>query len=79
MRLVLVKEKCFLCGREFDFGPHVYDGKFLSSYKISLCMNCYNSNYDGYAANNGNKIIKHLTSMNLDVPELNSKGLLPRE
>ncbi len=38
---------CFMCGRQFQMGPHIYNGKFIDLYKISVCKGCYDSNWDG--------------------------------
>ena len=44
-----VMKKCDHCGAEFQYGPHVYDGKYIQRYDITVCMICYNGNSDGWA------------------------------
>ena len=29
---------CELCGKSFRFGPHIYDGKVIPRYEITVCM-----------------------------------------
>jgi len=71
--------QCFICGGEFQFGPHKYKGKNIPRYKISVCDVCYNANWDGWAPEYENKLIEHLKKENLPIPERNEKGWFPRD
>ncbi len=71
--------RCDLCNREFQFGPHRYDGKHILRYQITVCMSCWNGNCDGWAPHLDERLISHLEKKGLPIPERNSKGWLPRE
>ncbi len=71
--------KCFFCGREFQCGPNRYDGKFLSNYKIEVCRQCYDANWDGWAPHYEEKLIAHLRQNNIVVPARNGNGGIPRD
>lgn len=70
--------QCFTCGSNFQFEEHVYAGKYITSYGIEVCMTCWKSNSDGWAPHYGDKIILHLKKKALPIPQMNEKGLLPR-
>lgn len=71
--------QCFTCGNKFQFQEHVYDGKYIASYDIEVCMSCWNSNWDGWAPHYGDKIILHLKKNGRLIPQMNAKGFLPRD
>ncbi|RLB11107.1 MAG: hypothetical protein DRG39_04810 [Deltaproteobacteria bacterium] len=73
------RRQCFICNGKFQFGPHRYDGKYISKYNIIVCRNCYNANWDGWAPDYEEKLILHLKKEGLPIPERNEKGFLPRE
>lgn len=70
--------KCDCCGTEFQYGPHKYDGEYIPRYQITVCMSCYDGNWDGWAPQD-KWLIKHLESKNLPIPKRNRKGCLPRD
>lgn len=74
-----IMDSCFICGSQFQMGPHHYDGKFISSYQISVCNSCWNSNWDGWVPHYEQKLLAHLKEKNISIPKRNSKGWLPRE
>lgn len=69
---------CFTCGKEFQYEEHIYDGKWIKSYEIEVCMSCWKNNVDGWTSYYGNKIIKHLHNKGFAIPSMNEKGFLPR-
>ncbi len=69
---------CFACGSTFQFGPHIYDGKHIRKYEITVCSGCYEGNWDGWAPHYEEKILKHLNEKELPVPNRNEAGYLPR-
>jgi hypothetical protein len=69
---------CDLCGLKFQFGPHVHDGKWLNHYKMTLCMPCYQGNWDGFAPHYEGVIERHLAAEGIPLPKRNSKGWYPR-
>ena len=71
--------KCDLCDSPFQYGPHQYDGKFIPKYKITVCMNCYSNNWDGWAPHYEEKLIENLKKNQLPIPERNVNGWLPRD
>lgn len=71
--------RCFMCGQEFQFGPHAYKGKHIARYNISVCEPCYDSNWDGWAPHYESRLIKYIESQGIPVPMRNEKGLIPRE
>lgn len=70
---------CSLCGRQFQFGPHRYDGKHIPRYQITVCMSCWDGNWDGWAPHLEERLIAHLQQKGIPIPERNAKGWLPRE
>ena len=71
--------KCFCCEAEFPFGPHVYLGRHLSGYDITVCNICYDANWDGWAPFYGERISARLHLRGIEPPERNASGLLPRD
>jgi hypothetical protein len=70
---------CDLCNKEFQFGPHKFDGKHIPRYQITVCKPCWDGNWDGWAPHLEKRLISHIEKNGLPVPERNSKGWLPRE
>lgn len=70
--------KCQLCGSSFQFGAHVYRGKVIAAYKLTLCDACYRGNWDGYATHYGPILEAHWKEHGINPPERNSKGWYPR-
>lgn len=72
--------KCDLCGQQYQYGPHRYEGHPLKLYGgIMICNSCWNANHDGFSPQYDKRLIEHLKQNNLLVPERNSRGWLPRE
>ena len=70
---------CDLCGKQCRYGQGVYEAHKLHLYGGIMCCNsCWESNWDGWSAQHEPKILHHLQSKNLPVPQRNSKGRLPR-
>jgi hypothetical protein len=69
---------CFSCGREYQFGPHIYDLRVIPSYKISVCKSCFDANWDGWAPHLQDKLLQHLQAQGIQPPPRNQNGLLPR-
>jgi hypothetical protein len=53
-------DKCFLCKQSFQFGPHLYDGRHIASWGISICHSCDAANWDGVVPNSHPDLIEHL-------------------
>lgn len=69
---------CQLCGSRFRFGPHVYNGKVVASYKLTLCDACYAGNCDGYAPHYEARLEGHWSANGIPIPSRNANGLYPR-
>ena len=74
-----IMRTCPLCYREYQFGPHRYDGTAIPRYQITVCNTCYRSNWDGWAPHYESQLIDHLKANNLPIPKRNAKGWLPRD
>lgn len=72
-----VMVRCDLCNMSFQFGPHRYDGKHLSQYKMSVCNNCLRAHRDGVGPSHEDKFEKHLQENKIQLPERNTKGWYP--
>lgn len=79
----MYKEKfmydCGICGLEFQFGPHIYNGKHIASYQLTVCKGCWDGNWDGWGNTAEEKLIAHLKEKGISIPKRNEKGWLPRE
>lgn len=73
------KKKCQVCSREFDYGPHVYQGRYLPRYQMVACNSCLRAHHDGWGLEAEKCILQHLNQSGIDVPERNAVGLLPTE
>lgn len=71
--------RCEVCGQEFQYGPHVYNGKFIPTYQIMVCSGCYAGNWDGWAPQFEAAVTRKLTEEGLPIPARNPKGWLPRD
>jgi|GEM_PF-869170 len=74
-----IKKVCFFCGQEFSFGPHRYDGKPIKKYNLISCNICLSTNSDGVGPAYEEKLIKHLETEGLTIPDRNGKGLFSLE
>jgi hypothetical protein len=59
--------KCFLCRREVQFGPHVYNGKTIPPWDIFVCDTCYQANWDGIVPGTFPHLIAHLKSKSIEI------------
>jgi len=71
--------KCFMCGGDYQYGPHKYEGQWIRQYNISVCNICYKANWDGWAPEYETKLIEHLRKEGIPIPERNEEGWLPRD
>jgi hypothetical protein len=74
----IIMETCFFCNKDFQHGNHIYDGEFIRSYDVIACKKCWDGNWDGWVGRNAERLIEHLKSKNIPVPERNEKGWIPR-
>lgn len=70
-----IKIECFLCKQKFQFGPHAYDGRYISAWKISICHTCSSGNWDGIVPGTYPHLMQHLAASGI-VATLNAKGWL---
>ena len=70
---------CDTCGKQYQHGPHRYQGHRLELYgDLFCCEGCWNGNWDGWAPHIEKVLLEHLKSKHLPVPARNAKGWLPR-
>jgi hypothetical protein len=71
--------KCDVCCKEYQHGPHIYEGHKLELYgDIFCCDSCWKFNWDGWAPHYDKILLEHLLRQGLLVPKRNAKGFLPR-
>jgi hypothetical protein len=70
---------CDVSGREFQFGPHRYEGRRNQTYEIMVCSTCHEANWDGWAPHCEERVTRRLIEQGLAMPARNAKGWLPRE
>lgn len=70
--------QCFCCDTEFQFGAHIYAGKHIPGYQLTVCRACCANNRDGWAPQLEGKILTPLENKDLVVLARNALGLLPR-
>lgn len=68
-------EDCFLCRRQFQFGPQRYSGRGIGHWKIALCEMCESSNHDGIVLEQHPRLKAHLEALGVKII-LNGKGWL---
>lgn len=69
-------EKCFLCERQFQYGPHRYAGRSVGAWKVLVCENCEKMNWDGLVPDRHPRLIRHLKETGVEV-QPNERGWLP--
>lgn len=70
---------CELCGKEFQYGPHRYDGQFIRRYQLTVCKTCFSGNRDGWAPHLEEKFLAHLKAKHIPAPARNAEGWFPRD
>lgn len=68
--------KCFLCGDEFQFGPHRYAGKYIHQWGMDVCEICLSSNRDGIVPGTYPHLEPYLASKCIKIT-YNVKGWIP--
>jgi hypothetical protein len=66
---------CGLCGKSFQFGPHVYNGRYIKRWDEQICRECDNGNHDGLVIEHHPEFIERLRSKGVDLSP-NGKGWL---
>lgn len=69
---------CDMCASGFRMGPHVYEGRFLSAYSLTVCGSCFEGNWDGWNPRWEPKLKAHLARLGIPLPPRNAAGLYPR-
>ena len=52
---------CFLCDVPFQFGPHIYNGRYIGQWYVEICDYCLQSNWDGIVLEDHPRLKRHLT------------------
>ena len=68
-----IKERCFLCGNSFQFGPHAYDRRDISAWGIMVCSTCRSRNMDGIVPGRHPHLLEHLKTHDIEI-RYNAKG-----
>ena len=66
---------CFLSQRDFQYGPHIYDGRRVPQWDIMVCKHCHAGNWDGIVIESHPRLAAHLKSRGIEIC-LNEKGWL---
>jgi len=66
---------CSLCGRPFQYGPHIYNGRHIAAWDVQLCDICLRSNWDGIVPERAPRLLSHLKQRNIPI-QLNASGWL---
>ena len=66
---------CALCKRQFQFGPHIYEGRHIKEWNVEICDNCIKSNWDGVMIDRHPSLRQHLEKNGAEI-KLNSRGWL---
>lgn len=70
---------CDVCDRQYQFGPHIYDGHVIKLYRITVCSGCFEGNWDGWAPQYEKRVTANLDAAGEPLPPRNAKGWLPRD
>jgi len=65
--------ECFLCLRQFQFGPSIYDGERVHAWDIMVCSICLSGNHDGIVPSTYPRLITHLEARGIQ-PKTNARG-----
>jgi hypothetical protein len=65
--------KCFLCGRQFQFGPNAYLGSAVKAWDIMVCNDCHASQRGGIVPAIYPHLIEHLKARGIK-PEYDDHG-----
>lgn len=71
--------RCPLCGGSIQDGLHDHPGHRLRGYGLFVCDNCYDNNWDGWTQDYEDRLLAALDEEEIEYPERNEDGLLPRE
>lgn len=52
--------ECFLCRREFQFGPNRYEGRHVGEWGISVCSHCSRSPWDEVPPGYTQRVVEYL-------------------
>jgi hypothetical protein len=65
--------KCFLCGKEFKFGPQTSEGMQVKAWDIMVCGDCHASQRGGIVPALYPHLIEHLTARGI-TPDYDDHG-----
>ena len=68
---------CFICRRDFQFGPYWYHGRYVRLYGVTLCDDCWASAVDGWPREHERTLCAWLNRIDLAIPARLPNGLLP--
>ena len=74
-----ITKQCDLCRGEFQYGPGLYEGRWIAKYKLLVCKTCWASNWDGWSPAHEPAFLSHLAKHGIELPPRNADGYYPRE
>lgn len=66
---------CFICRQQFQFGPHIGAGRWITPWRLYLCRLCISSNHDGIVIECHKGLDRHLAEQGVEI-RLNARGWL---
>jgi hypothetical protein len=72
-------QTCKLCSADFQFGPHIYEGKHIARYNLTVCKECWLGNWDGWGPAAEGAFVEHMKATGQALPARNPAGWYPRD
>jgi hypothetical protein len=66
---------CSFRDTPFQMSHHIYRGKHIARYQISVCEGCYAGNWDGWAPHYKALIVRHLEANGLPISGEKREGM----
>lgn len=67
--------RCLVCDGEFQYGPSIYNGRFIAQWDAAICDTCIKFNWDGIVPAVRPHVIEYLKERKI-LFSLNSRGWL---
>ena len=64
---------CFLCGKQFQFGPRAYLGRRVEAWDIAICNDCHARTSGGIVPGIYPHLVEHLKARGI-TPEYDDHG-----
>lgn len=70
--------QCDLCGKEYQHGPHRYEGHKWHQFDMMVCEICHSTSHDGIPPIYEGVFKKILEQKGIAIPSRNKKGFYSR-